>query len=192
VSNTLRWALRPLEAEVASARTPKRKVTSPVSDEIDQHIDSIRSDARRQAALREWKSQYAPFSTNPFLTATLKPLEGPHLDLVEEFTKRALAAQLGEPRLILQGPDDQLYAARLFKPSDVRISRQYQSPRKPTWGEMRLVSRAHSNLIRDGRPATELQVEYGHHDSNDYAHGTWFVADNNLYEGSLNYRWGNP
>lgn len=159
-------------------------------DEIDRHIDSIRSEAHRATTLKEWKSQYAPFDRNPFSPHPLKPLGGPHLDLVAEFSKRALAAHLGEPRLILRGPDDQLYVATLFNPASFRISRQYQDSRKPTWREARIVRRAHQNLIRDGRPAILLGVAYGHHDDHDYAAAEWLVLGNDLFEGSLNYRWG--
>lgn len=159
-------------------------------DEMDRHIDSIRSESRRQATYQEWKSQYSPFGRDPFLRPALTLLESPHLDLVVEFSNRALAAQLGEPRLILRAPDDQLYAATLLDPATFRIGRRYQDSRKPTWREKRLVRRAHQNLIRDGRPGTLLNVAIGHHDDRDNVSGTWFVAGNDFYEGYNNYRWG--
>ena len=158
-------------------------------DEIDRHLDAIQAEARRQAVIGKWTSQYNPIGTNP-VHQILKPLENPHLDLVEKFSKRALAARLGKPRRILRGPEDMLYEVDPLQLTDVNsVRRDSLNATRPTLREKWLLRRAYGNLIRDSRPATLLELSFSPF-SGDFVSVTWLVAGNELYEDTRNDRWG--
>ncbi|MCF8783224.1 hypothetical protein [Rhodococcus ruber] len=103
------------------------------------------------------------------------------MDVVKDFTSKALAAGIGERRLILTGLDGGLY---LFHDSKGPVDGQRK------WKEQRQRKSAYQFLTRSGRAALEFSVSSGHHDDVEHTRANWVLFDGKYYEADLNYAWG--
>jgi hypothetical protein len=158
-----------------------KETVSLMADDLDGYIDAVRSETQTRAIFAEWMARRERFRTFPWKPLT--PLKCPHLDLLVEFSQRALAVRLGEQRHILTAPDGQLYAFRLF---DISKSRD---GKRPAWSVARELRRTSTEIVNDGQIATELSVRLGDHDNPGYVSANWIIAGSAMYEYSFFNTW---
>jgi hypothetical protein len=141
----------------------------------------------------QWQREFVAFENNPFRTlAALNPLARcPHRDLAEEYSRRVLAAGLGEHRLVVRAPNSSLYEAFPYNVSDVRVKPQkFGATRPAKWSEKPEIRQKLEKLLNASEPGQRLTVGFGSTDHPEEVSATWIVYKGELYENSVNYRWG--
>jgi hypothetical protein len=184
-----------------------------MSEDLDEQLRLINEKRVDEDRKRAWASQYlVGRGTGPVSMNGLVPLASPHLDLVMDFCRRARAAEIGTPCLLLSGPDKLFYSAKLITFADVKIERHGYAPLPGAdiiplgwrlwWDERKrkadnrvLFERANqvnAALRRDGLIALELQLPTGTHDEGYVNTVRCYLADERLYLPANNsgLRWG--
>lgn len=163
-------------------------------DELDAAMARLAAAAANPPLdVLQWQREFRAFEHNPFRTlSALKPLTlCPHRDLAEEYSHRALAAGLGEHRLVVRAPDGSLYEAFPYDVSDVWVQPPKFGVKRPAkWSEKPEIRRKIEQLLNASEPGRRLTVGIGGEDDPKQVSATWIVYRGELYENSTNYRWG--
>jgi hypothetical protein len=149
-------------------------------DGLDENLRLIHNKRARELHTAVWASGYAVGQKGAVSLSELTELESPHLDLVTNFCRRAVAAKVGISCVLLTGPQESLYSARFIDFNEVQMERRHgyrpaglgvlsqwlkgRHERKLKARDLALaceVEKVNNALLRDGACAKAVKVPLG-------------------------------
>jgi hypothetical protein len=170
--------MRVVELEgVKSTRNSEERIVA-MSDEMEQHLDSIHTERRNKEEFEKWRSRYSASDKSPhILWGELSVLDCPHLDLLQEFTRRASHAGLSKRYALLTAPDGTL---TLMSPHDSKHPVK-KSGQRGSWLDKEAARRANKRLEVAGRPGMLFHVYNSEDGGPNHVNASWLVVNNEFY-----------